>query len=156
LRGLVVRHGCPGSLFIGRLVRRQRIPSWSGTERCFAPRPKRLAADTAYGTGKFLGWLVNDKGITPHILVWEKSDRADAIFSRADLIWDKRHGHYICANGKRLRTSGTVHDGRTLLYRASKRDCDVCPLRSRCCTRDEARKVPRDLHEEARDGLAGR
>jgi hypothetical protein len=67
------------------------------------------------------------------------------------LIWDKRHGHYICPNGKRLRTSGTVHDGRTLLYRASKQDCDVCPLRSRFCTRDEARKVPRDLHEEARD-----
>ena len=30
------------------------------TERCFALRPKRLTADTAYGTGKFLGWLVND------------------------------------------------------------------------------------------------
>ena len=121
------------------------------TERCFALRPKRLAADTAYGTGKFLGWLVNEKGITPHIPVWEKSDRADGIFARADFIWDKRHGHYICPNGKPLRTSGTVHDGRTLLYRASKRDCDVCPLRSRCCTRDEARKIPRDLHEDARD-----
>ena len=58
---------------------------------------------------------------------------------------------YICPNGKLLRTSGTVHDGRTLLYRASKRDCDVCPLRSKCCTRDEARKIPRDLHEDARD-----
>jgi hypothetical protein len=45
------------------------------------------------------------------------------------LIWDKRHGHAICPNGKRLCTSGTVPDGRTLLYRASKRDCDVCPLR---------------------------
>ena len=121
------------------------------TERCFALRPKRLAADTAYGTGKFLGWLVNDKGITPHISVWEKSYRANGIFSRADFIWDKRHGHYICPNGKPLRTSGTVHDGRTLLYRASKRDCAVCPLRSRCCTRDEARKIPRDLHEDARD-----
>src|SRR5512132_2498945 len=121
------------------------------TERCFALRPKRLAADTAYGTGKFLGWLVNDKGITPHIPVWEKSDRADGIFSRDDFIWDKRHGHYICPNGKPLRTSGTAHDGRTLLYRASKRDCDVCSLRSRCCTRDEARKIPRDLHEDARD-----
>jgi len=121
------------------------------TERCFALRPKRLAAGTAYGTGKLLGWLVNDKGITPHIPVWEKSDRADGIFSRADFIWDKRHGHYICPNGKPLRTSGTVHDGRTLLYRASKRDCDVCPLRARCCTRDEARKIPRDLHEDARD-----
>jgi hypothetical protein len=37
------------------------------TEQCFALRPKRLAADTAYGTGKFLGWLVNAKGITPQI-----------------------------------------------------------------------------------------
>ena len=81
------------------------------TERCFALKPKRLAADTAYGTGKFLGWLVNEKGIAPHIPVWEKSDRADGIFSRADFIWDKRHGNYICPNGKRLRTSGTVHDG---------------------------------------------
>jgi len=121
------------------------------TERCFALRPKRLAADTAYGTGKFLGWLVNNKGITPHIPVWEKSDRVDGIFSRADFIWDKRHGHYICPNGELLRSSGTVHDGRTLLYRASKRDCAVCPLRSRCCTRDAARKIPRDVHEDARD-----
>jgi transposase len=121
------------------------------TERCFALRPKRLAADTAYGTGKFLGWLVKDKGITPHIPVWEKSDRADGIFSRADFIWDKRHGHYICPNGKLLRTSGTVHDGRTLLYRASKRDCDACSLKPRCCTRGAARKIPRDVHEDARD-----
>jgi hypothetical protein len=28
------------------------------TERRFSLKPKRLAADTAYGTGRFLGWLV--------------------------------------------------------------------------------------------------
>ena len=100
------------------------------TEACFDLKPKRLAADTAYGTGKFLGWLVKEKRITPHIPVWEKSDREDGIFSRGDFIWDKRHAHYICPNGKPLRSSGTVHDGRTLLYRASKRDCDACPLRN--------------------------
>jgi transposase len=121
------------------------------TEACFDLKPKRLAADTAYGTGKFLGWLVKEKKITPHIPVWEKGDRQDGIFSRSDFRWDKRRGVYICPNGKPLRTSGTVHDGRMLLYRASKRDCDVCPLRSKCCTRDEARKIPRDLHEDARD-----
>ena len=121
------------------------------TEARFDLKPKRLVADTAYGTGTFLGWLVKEKRITPHIPVWEKSDRQDGIFSRADFVWDKRHGHYICPNGKPLRTSGTVHDGRTLLYRASKRDCDACPLRSQCCTRAEARKIPRDLHEDARD-----
>ena len=57
----------------------------------------------------------------------------------------------ICPNGKLLKTSGTVHDGRTLLYRASKRDCDVCPIRAKCCTTADARKIPRDIHEDARD-----
>ena len=34
------------------------------TARCFDLKPKRLIADTAYGTGKFLGWLVKEKRIT--------------------------------------------------------------------------------------------
>jgi transposase len=121
------------------------------TEQCFDLKPKRLAADTAYGTGKFLGWLVKDKKITPHIPVRDNSDRDDGTFSRSDLRWDKRGGHYICPNGKVLRTSGTIHGGRTLLYRASKLDCDVCLLKAKCCPKEPARKIPRDLHEDARD-----
>jgi transposase len=121
------------------------------TQERFDLKPKRLAADTAYGTGKFLGWLVKIKKIIPHIPVWDKSDRQDGVFSRSDFRWDKKRGVYVCPNGKLLRTSGTVHDGRTLLYRASKRDCDVCPIRAKCCTTAEARKIPRDLHEDARD-----
>jgi IS5 family transposase len=35
------------------------------TEQRFHLKPKRLAADTAYGTGRFLGWLVGC-GIAPH------------------------------------------------------------------------------------------
>jgi transposase len=121
------------------------------TEQRFNLKPKRLAADTAYGTGKFLGWLVKKKKIIPHIPVWEKSDRRDGIFSRSDFRWDNKRGVYVCPNGKLLRTSGTVHDERTLLYRASKRDCHVCPIRAKCCTSLDARKIPRDLHEDARD-----
>jgi len=62
------------------------------TEACFDLKPKRLTADTAYGTGKFLGWLVKEKKITPHIPVWEKGDRQDCIISRSDFRWDKRRG----------------------------------------------------------------
>jgi hypothetical protein len=111
------------------------------TEQRFNLKPKRLAADTAYGTGKFLGWLVKKKKIIPHIPVWEKSDRRDGIFSRSDFRWDSKRGVYVCPNGKLLRTSGTVHDGRPLLYRASKRDCHVCPIRAKCCTSLDARKT---------------
>ena len=121
------------------------------TEHCFDLKPKRLAADTAYGTGRFLGWLVKDKNIIPHIPVRDKSDRDDGTFSRSDFRWDKRRGHYICPTGKVLRTSGTIHSGRTLLYRASKLDCDVCPFKAKCCPKAPARKIPRDLHEDARD-----
>jgi hypothetical protein len=48
----------------------------------FDLKPKRLAADTAYGTGKFLGWLIKTKKIIPHIPVWDKAIGRTA-FSRA-------------------------------------------------------------------------
>src|SRR3954465_7902033 len=120
------------------------------TQQRLALKPKRLLADTAYGTGRFLGWLVARR-ITPHIPVRDKGERTDGTFSRSDFRWKKRRNVYICPNGKLLRTTGTVHDGRTLLYRASKLDCDVCPLKAQCCPNDLARKIPRDLHEHARD-----
>src|SRR6266566_4169338 len=41
------------------------------TEKTFGLKPKRLAADTAYGTGKLLAWLLG-KDITPYIPVWER------------------------------------------------------------------------------------
>ena len=50
-----------------------------------------------------------------------------------------------------LETSGTVHEGKTLPYRASKLDCDACPLKPQCCPKEPSRKIPRDIHEHARD-----
>jgi Transposase DDE domain len=44
-----------------------------------------------------------------------------------------------------------VHEGKTLLYRASKLDCDVCPLKPQCCPKEPSRKIPRDIYEHARD-----
>jgi transposase len=120
------------------------------TEQRFHLKPKRLAADTAYGTGRFLGWLVGC-GIAPHIPVRDASERDDGTFSRHDFRWDKQRGVYVCPNNKTLHTTGTVHDGNALRYRASKFDCDVCALKARCCPNTPARQIPRDVHEDARD-----
>src|SRR5579864_5346574 len=113
-------------------------------------KPKRLAADTAYGTGRFLGWLVG-RGIAPHIPVRDAGEREDGTFSRSDFRWDRRRGVYMCPNNKVLHSTGTVYDGTLLRYRASKFDCDVCPLKMKCCPNTSARHVPRDLQEDARD-----
>src|SRR3974390_2629634 len=121
------------------------------TEGRFGLKPERLAADSAYGSAPMLNWLVAEKQIAPHIPVIDKSRRQDGTFSRDDFRFDATADVYECPGGKQLRTSGTVHDGKTLLYRASKLDCDPCPLKSQCCPKEPQRKIPRDIHEEARD-----
>src|ERR1700689_2340649 len=118
--------------------------------RRFQLRPQRLAADHPYGAGRLLQWLVDHK-IAPHIPVWDKSARSDGTFSRADFVFDRERNVYICPGGKLLHTTGTVIDGSTLRYRASKFDCDACAFKMKCCPHTPARQVPRDLHEDARD-----
>jgi len=44
-----------------------------------------------------------------------------------------------------------VNDGTTLLYLARKHDCDGCELKALCCPKVPFRRVPRDIHEHARD-----
>lgn len=121
------------------------------TEERLDLKPGRLAADTAYGTGSFLGWLVGT-GITPHIPVWERPDRTNGMFSRYDFIFDKERDEYKCPAGKTLRTTGQVHKERTIRYRARNIDCRACPLKSKCCPDPSPHKVvTRDVNEEARD-----
>lgn len=122
------------------------------TEERFSLYPERLAADSAYGSAEMLGWLVHERGIEPHIPVFDKSARTDGTFAREDFTYDHRDDVYVCPAGKTLTCKGTlVNDGATLLYRASKYDCDPCPLKARCCPNAPARKVPRSIHEGARD-----
>lgn len=128
------------------------------TEECFNLKPQRLAADTAYGTGNFLGWLVGT-GITPHIPVWEGPRPEDGTFSRSDFIFDAASNTFTCPSGKRLQQyrrnfkqqrSG-VTKAHIRIYRASTIDCRSCPLKPKCCPNVSVRKVTRDVNEAARD-----
>ena len=122
------------------------------THERFELLPERLAADTGYGSAEMLGWLVHEKGIEPHVPVFDKSRRTDGTFSREDFRYDPASDSYRCPGGKLMRTTGTlVNDGATLIYRASKQDCSGCPLKPRCCPREPQRRVPRSVHESARD-----
>ena len=118
----------------------------------FDLHPERLAADTGYGSAEMLDWLVNQQGIEPHVPVFDKSQRTDGTFSRDDFTYDHERDVYVCPGGKDLTTSGTlVNDGATLFYRASKADCSACALKSRCSPNTPVRRVPRSIHEGARD-----
>jgi IS5 family transposase len=118
----------------------------------FSLYPARLMGDSAYGAAEMLGWLVYEHGIEPHVTVFDKSARKDGTFSRDDFTYDHQHDVYYCLGGTALRTTGTlVNDGTTLLYTALQRECAGCALKPRCCPNTPVRKVPRSIHEGARD-----
>src|SRR3984893_2824694 len=128
------------------------------TQERFGLWPERLAGDTGYGSAENLAWLVHERGIAPHIPVFEKN-RTDGNFGRPDFLYDHAEGIYTCPGGKHLRLYG--QEGRAAKgkppadgidrYRARKADCDACALRSRCRPGDAGRKVLRSIHEGARD-----
>jgi len=121
--------------------------------------PERLIADTGYGSAEMLDWLVHERGSSRTSPVFDKSKRTDGTFSREDFTYDHAHDTYRCPAGKILqhyrRRFTTPRTGlpkdNLLRYRASKHDCDTCPMKDRCCPNAPARKVLRSIHEGARD-----
>src|SRR5438105_11378641 len=129
------------------------------TQERFGLWPERLAADAAYGSAENLAWLVHERAIEPHIPAFDKSQRTDGTFSRDDFAYDRERDCYICPAGKELRKRQKIYrvprplvdeDGM-MRYRASKLDCQGCSLKPQCCPKAPARKIPRSIHEGARD-----
>ena len=127
------------------------------TQDRFGLWPERLAADSAYGSAENLAWLVHERGIEPHIPIIDKSQRQDGTFERADFAFDHTVDAYTCPAGKPLKPRQKTYakpladeDGM-VRYRASKFDCEPCPLKPRCCPKAPARKILRSVHEGARD-----
>jgi transposase len=130
-------------------------------EETYDIKPKRLAADTAYGSAPMLNWLVEEKDIEPHIPVFDKSARKDGTFARDDFTYDEANDRYVCPAGKdlkryrvagrRAKAAGNVPKDGTYRYRALKVDCDACILKSKCCPNTPMRKVPRSIYESSRD-----
>ena len=129
------------------------------TQECFGLWPERLSADTAYGSAENLAWLVHERGIEPHIAVFDKSQRTDGTFSRDDFAYGRKRDCDICPAGKELKQRQKIYrvprpfvdeNGMTR-YRASKLDCVDCSLKPQCCPNAPARKVLRSIHEGARD-----
>jgi transposase len=129
------------------------------TQERFGIWPQRLAADTGYGDAANIAWLVHERGIEPHIPIFDHVGRRTGSFQRTEFRYDHHNDLYLCPGGKNLvqhrrdyATSrpGVDKDG-FIRYRASKHDCDACALKPQCCPGQPNRKVARSLHEGVRD-----
>ena len=129
------------------------------TEKRFGIIAKYFVGDTAYGNAQMLGWLVEDKHMTPHVPVMDKSEGKEGQFGRSDLPWEPDADRYGCPGGQSLKRNRRqfknkrtgITKANTIIYRASETDCGECSLKHKCCPKEPARKIHRSIHEDARD-----
>ena len=128
-------------------------------EQRFNLKPQRLVGDTAYGTGAMLGWMVEEKGIEPHVPVWQRPPRSDGTFPNSDFNWIEQSDEYRCPAGHALRKErrqfkeprSHITKAGTIIYRSSQTDCAACSMKDQCCPNTPMRKIARSVYEEARD-----
>jgi len=118
----------------------------------FGLTPKRLVADTAYGSGGNLAWLMQ-RGIEPHIPVLDRAGQTNGVFTRNEFTFDRDRNVFVCPGGKDLRLT-LERDNGVLIYRARSRDCAHCPLKLQCTTAPQ-RSLSVSAHEEVRQHVAG-
>jgi transposase len=94
-------------------------------------RPNRLAADKAYGTGPFLGWL-SARNITPHIPVLDRQQQTGGLLPREAFTFDPKRNVFICPRGKLLKHRTARQKVKIHIYRATAGDCRLCPIRPQC------------------------
>jgi transposase len=112
-------------------------------------RPKRVAADTAYGSGAFLAF-VHGRGMVPHIPVLERSEQTKGMFPRTAFRYEREQDRYICPAGKVLRFAGMDQKAGVRRYSAAPPDCSACDLKPKCAS-GTMRSVTHSQHEEVRE-----
>ncbi len=117
--------------------------------------PEKLVADTAPN----LAWLVEERGIEAHILVFKKSARNNGTFERSAFSYDLEDDSFVRPGGNSLRRSSRnsstprsgIDKAASICYRARRHDCQACAMRQRGTPNMPARKVTRSVRERARD-----
>ncbi|MEH3036074.1 MAG: IS1182 family transposase [Sphingomonas adhaesiva] len=116
---------------------------------CFNYHPKRVAADKAYGSAGFLGF-VRDYGAIPHIPVIVRTHQTKGKLPRTAFSYHRDTDSFTCPTGKTLRHHAFHPPSGVHRYAADTRDCEACML-SKKCTSARRRTLVRLDDEDVRD-----
>ena len=86
-----------------------------------------------------LAWIFEDKGIEPHVPVWDRTQRNDESLSSTEFQWNEKADEYRCPQGHALRRQWRAFSNPrthltkadTIIYRSSQSDCTTCPMKER-------------------------
>ncbi len=110
--------------------------------------PQSLAADTSYGNGELLQWLL-ERDITPYMRMKENALRKNDLYGIEKFTYDSGANRYVCPEGKALTYVGVNELNRTHVYASTRKRCRECSQKSQC-TRGSHRFLGVHIHEPAR------
>jgi transposase len=103
-----------------------RFAQWQGRA------PESVAADTTYGNGEFLQWLV-DREITPYMRTRDSIHRKNSPFYGPErFTYQPESNSYRCPAGQQLNYGGRSARNRTYTYIGTRKQCGVCPQKAQC------------------------
>lgn len=89
---------------------------------------EEVIADTGYSSGEAL------KSLEENNIIGYIPNRAQFVYDRPGFTYNSEGDYYTCPNNNMLTYRGTHKDGEHFNkhYRANKKDCNACPLMSKC------------------------
>ena len=120
-----------------------RFADWQGCE------PSSVVADTAYGNGEFLQWLL-DRGISPYMRTRESARRKNNPgYGPERFTYLPKSNRYRCPAGQHLNYVGLNIRNRAHAYIGSAKRCGACSQKTQCTT-GRYKYLAIHIHESAR------
>lgn len=118
--------------------------------------PDEMSLDSGYFSGSNLEAL-EGADIEAYIAVGKGEqkdvrpiDECDRKIKKSDFIYDERRDCFVCPGGHTLEVKSEGSDG-SKVYQASRKDCDACTYRDRCCRSKKGE--PRKISTDDKEGL---
>jgi transposase len=113
------------------------------------PECLQVVADTGYSNGEQLQQC-EAIGVVPHVPANRASNHQGEgdLFDRSRFVYDQETDTFRCPAGKTLKHQGFQRDRKRVIYKASRKVCEQCPLKQQC-TVSRRRTVYRLVHDEA-------
>jgi len=93
-------------------------------------KPKRVVADSSYGSEDCLGYL-QSRGIET-VIKQRSGGNKHGGFDKREFSYNVDEDYYVCPAGRRLGRTRTHKTNRKAYYSCDKATCRSCSLRSRC------------------------
>lgn len=112
---------------------------------------ENIAVDAGYKNGSICKYIIEHKK-TP-LMPYKNTNRntkekkKENLFNKKIFKYHSKKDVYICPNLKLLTYRGTDNNGYNI-YKCRKKECDICPYKSRCCPKTTTKQITHSIYQD--------